>query len=102
MLNEDQLARRAEIIALLHQRLTTPILELILVLLGIPLILSRSDRNIFLKLGVGLLVYGAFFGVQYCCWQLAQRELLDAPLAAWLPVFVFGPPALVLLDAVKS
>jgi lipopolysaccharide export system permease protein len=102
LLREEQLVRRAEVIALLHQRLTTPILELILVLMGIPMILARPERSIFLKLGVGLLIYAAFFGVQYCCWQLAQREYVDAALSAWLPVFLFGPPALVLLDAIKS
>ncbi len=101
--SDDQLPRRAEVIALLHRRLTAPLLEFILVLLGIPFVLGRPGaRGLYFKIGLCLALYALFQGVQYVCANLAQKELLDPVLGAWLPVFVFGPLALALLDGVRS
>ncbi len=99
---EDQLPRRAEVLALLHRRLTAPLLELILVLLGIPFVLGRGGGGLYFKLGVSLTLYGVFQGFQYVCGNLAQKEFLDPMLGAWLPVLVFGPLAIALLDGVRS
>jgi lipopolysaccharide export system permease protein len=94
--------RRGEVVALLHRRCTGPLLDLILVLLGMPIMFGRFDRNLFLKAGVCLIVYVIFQGSQFVCTNLAQQELFDPILAAWLPVFVFGPLALVLADGMKT
>jgi lipopolysaccharide export system permease protein len=99
---ETQVQRRAEIVALLHRRLTAPVLDFILVLLGLPLIVGRPDRNVYLKIGLCLLLYAVFQGVQVVTANLAQQEVLDPSLGAWLPVLVFGPAAMAWLDALRG
>jgi lipopolysaccharide export system permease protein len=94
--------RRAEVIALVHHRLTAPLLEFLLVLQGIALILGRTGVNLYVKLGIGLIVYAVFMGVQYVCRTLSAQEFLNPVLAAWLPVLVFGPVALAQLDGIRT
>jgi lipopolysaccharide export system permease protein len=95
--------RRIEVIALLHRRLTTPALDIILVLLGIGLVQNgQAGRNLFVKLGLCLVMYGAFQGTQFLCSGLAGSGFLDPILAAWTPVFLFGPTAVALLDCLRA
>jgi lipopolysaccharide export system permease protein len=103
LVEEDpQLTHRGEIIALLHRRLTAPLLDFILVLLGIPFILGRRQWNLYVKLGLALIVYAVFQVVQHLCEQLVLSNHLEPTLGAWLPVFLFGPAALVLLDTIRT
>lgn len=99
---ESYCQRRGEVVAMLHRRLTTPLLDLILVLLGLPVMFGRFERNVYLKIGACMIVYAVFQSSQFVCSNLAQHEWMDPILAAWLPVFVFGPLALLLGDAMKS
>jgi lipopolysaccharide export system permease protein len=64
-----------------------------LVLLGIPLVLSRSGRNIFLAAGIGGALVGTMMIVVLVCHAVGSNYLLDATLAAWLPLLIFGPLA---------
>jgi hypothetical protein len=83
-----------------HLRIATPVINLVMTLVGIPFILSR-ERNIkasaSMTVGMSLGVYVA---------ALLSRQLgaagLDPVLAAWLPVLIFGPVAVWMLDAVKT
>jgi lipopolysaccharide export system permease protein len=36
------------------------------------------------------------------CKYLGDQDVLPAPLAAWLPLILFGPPALVAFDSVHT
>ena len=94
--------RRGEIVSMLHRRLTTPLLDMILILLGISVMFGRFERNVYLKIGACMIVYAVFQSSQFVCGNLAQHEWLDPILAAWLPVFVFGPISLLLVDGMKT
>jgi len=80
-----------------HIRFTAPISNLVMLLLGLPFILSR-ERNIKASAALCLLIVGAFFVLLHACRQLDMNPLL----AAWLPIFVFGPITIVMLDSVKT
>ncbi len=99
---ERSLQRRGEVIALVHRRFTAPLLELILVLFGVPFIFARRNENIYMKLGLGLIVYGIFHGMHSLCDYLASTEQLDPILAAWIPVLIFGPAALARVDGMET
>lgn len=92
---EDQSPHRPEMIALVHVRMTKPILQFLLVMLSIPLIVGCPERNMVVKMGTILGLFALFHGLDIVTANLAQREYLDAALAAWLPVLCFGPMALV-------
>ena len=81
----------------LHIRVANPINNLIMLLLGLPFILSRL-RNIKASAFLCLAVVGAFYMFVYFC------RYLDIPpvWSAWLPTLVFGPVAVVMLDSIKT
>ncbi len=80
-----------------HIRFTAPINNLLMLLLGLPFILSR-ERNIKASAGLCLLTVGSFYCFIYICRYMG----LPPMLAAWLPIFLFGSMAVIMLDAVKT
>jgi lipopolysaccharide export system permease protein len=83
----------ADVRLTLHSRFVRPLLDMSLVLLGIPLVLSRGSRNIFMAALVGLGLVAAVSVVNVACDVLGRNYLLSTTVAAWLPVLVFGPLA---------
>jgi len=80
-----------------HTRFTNPINNLVMLLLGLPFILSR-ERNIKASAGLCLLMVGTFYAFIYICRYMGLPPLL----AAFLPILLFGPIAVVMLDSVKT
>ena len=80
-----------------HVRAVEPINNLIMLLLGLPFILSR-ERNIKASAGLCLLIVGAFYSFIYICRYIG----LPPDLAAWLPVLLFGSVASVTMYSVKT
>jgi lipopolysaccharide export LptBFGC system permease protein LptF len=82
-----------------HFRFTNPVINVIILLLAAPLIISREPKSVFMQMLKGLAVIVGAFGLAFAAQQLgAERPLL----AAWLPVFMFGPLAVLVLDSVKT
>lgn len=78
----------------LHARLIKPLLDLTLVLLGLPIILSQTDRNVFVSAGLCMLIVGVFHVAVSVSHSFGSYRLLQpAALAAWLPVLIFAPLA---------
>ena len=81
----------------LHARIANPINNLVMLLLGLPFILSRQ-RNIKKSVGLNILVVGLFYVFIYGCRYMS----IEPVWAAWLPVLIFGPLAAVMFDTVKT
>lgn len=94
--------RLASIAVQFHMRLTRPLLSLILVLIGLGVILRDQNRHIFISMGFCMVLCGLFFGSVMGARYLGDHEVLSPALAAWLPVFLFGPVGFVLFDAVHT
>jgi lipopolysaccharide export system permease protein len=94
--------RQGAVAVLFQQRVTRPLLGMLLVLMGLSMILRDQNRNVFLSAGSCLVLCGVFFVVCYCCKMLGDNDILSPALAAWLPVLMFGPFAFVLFDAVHT
>jgi lipopolysaccharide export system permease protein len=90
----------ADVRLTVHARLVQPALDLCLVLLGIPLVLSRTSRNIFVAAGMGFGLAAAVLILKLACHALGNNYLLSTTLAAWLPLFVFGPLAFAMVRPV--
>jgi lipopolysaccharide export system permease protein len=95
-------ARQASMAVQLHLRLTLPLLTILLVLMGLAVILRDQNRNVFISAGLCLVLAAVFYGVCYACKHLGENEYLSAPLAAWLPVLLFGPLALNMFDGIHT
>jgi hypothetical protein len=80
-----------------HVRVTEPINNLILLLLGLPFILSR-ERDIKASASLCLLTVATFYAFIHLCRYLG----LPVAWAAWVPILLFGPIAVVMLDSIKT
>ncbi len=88
---------------MLHTRMAYPLTNFILLFLGIPVILGfdRMSKNVFLRVGLSILICCAFFILSYICANLGNMGILHPILAAWLPIVVFGCIGLMLFDGMR-
>lgn len=78
----------------MHARFVQPFLDVTLFVLGLPLVLSRQNRNIFVAAGMGVGVVIAYFAVMIACQALGASGFLMSPaLAAWAPLIILAPTA---------
>jgi lipopolysaccharide export system permease protein len=77
----------------LHGRLVRPLLDMSLVVIGLPLILSRRGRSPFLAVGLAMGLVAAFLLIALICEYLGNSGWISPSLAAWLPLFLFVPLA---------
>jgi len=83
----------ADIRVAIHTRLINPLLDLTLLFLGLPLVLSRQSRNVFAAIGLCVGIVAVYLLVIIGCQRLGSIYLIDPALAAWLPLMIFVPPA---------
>lgn len=81
---------------LLHERVIRPPLDFSLILLGLPLVVNRRGRNLFVMIGAAMLTVLAFFAVKTLAGAMGSSGYLLSPaMAAWVPLIVIGPVAYV-------
>lgn len=85
----------------IHSRLLQPLLDGTLLFLGLPLIVSRSNRNPFVAIGMATAVVALFFAVSLGCQSLGNSGWIRPTLAAWLPLIIFCPLAVFLADSLR-
>lgn len=86
-----------------HSRLAYPLTNFIILLLGIPFIIGfqQFSRNIFLRIGICVLISCAFYVLNFFCVNMGNSGVLHPILAAWLPIIIFGCLGLYFFDAMK-
>lgn len=76
----------------IHSRIVRPAVDWTVILLGIPIVLMRPDRNMFWVAGVAMLVVGGFMVVVMGLNAAGGSGFYVSPLvAAWLPVLLVLP-----------
>ncbi len=94
-------ATRLSLEKIMYTRITQLIMNLIMLLIGIPFLLAREPDKLVTNMLWCSAVSAICFITTFVCFQLAGSGL--SPFAgAWLPVVLFGPLALVMLDMVKT
>jgi lipopolysaccharide export LptBFGC system permease protein LptF len=90
-----------------HSRLTQWIMNIILVLLAIPCVMSREPGKIKQGIAACVVLCGACLGTIFLSYQLAGtppsgEQWADRwpAIMTWMPIFIFGPIAVWLLDRV--
>ncbi len=95
----------SKIIQIKHGRYTQPIANMIFLLMGMPFFLNRVPERVLTQAAKALVTCAIAFIVSFVGQQMvgtAESSTLLAALPAWLPIFVFGPLAVILLDGVKT
>jgi lipopolysaccharide export system permease protein len=92
-----------------HARFTQPLLNVILLLLAVPCILTREPGRVKQGIFACVFVCGACLATIFLSYQLAGTPPAGAQWAdrwpaimAWMPIIIFGPIAVFLLDRVKT
>ncbi len=83
-----------------HTRLTAPIVSMVLLLLGLPFFLTRAPGNILGDAGKCLIACGLCYVSTFVA-QILRPDTASA-LPAWIPIFVFGTLAVVLIDRIRT
>jgi len=100
---QNRFPQTAEFVKVKHVRLTTIPLNMLMLALGIPFLLTRERPNILVAGGKCLLACGACFVLMFFCQAVDVAGLPIKPeMPAWLPVILFAPVAVVLMDSVKT
>lgn len=88
----------ADVRVTIHSRVVQPFLDGTLLFLGLPLILSRENRNIFMAIGLCMVVVTVFMLVTLGMQYLGGIYLISPALAAWLPLVIFAPIAAMMAE----
>jgi lipopolysaccharide export system permease protein len=97
-----------QLLRIKHLRFTQPLMNVILLLLAIPCVLQREPGKLKTAATKCLVLMGLGMGSVFLAQQFANAPPHSikpdqwAALMAWLPIFVFGPTCVFLLERVKS
>jgi lipopolysaccharide export system permease protein len=86
----------------IHSRLMQPLLDATLLFLGLPLVISKGNRNPFVAIGMCVAVVTLFMTVRLGCQSLCLTGWLLPPLAAWLPLMIFAPAAVLMAEPLRQ
>ena len=108
LLSRPQQYATASLLRAKHLRLASHAMNVVLMLLAIPAVLTRQPGQLRQAAARTLVFVGLAMGSVFVCQLLARQAPSEAlaphwpALMAWLPVFVFGPVAVYLLDRVET
>ena len=87
----------------LHSKLSLPVLNLIMVLIGIPFALGTSrSGGVALSIGLSVMI-GFVFGVTYYIFlSVGKTGVLPAVLSAWTPTLLFGLAGIFTLTSIRQ
>ena len=92
-----------EFLKVKHKRMTTPFINMILLCLGIPFFLNRERESVIRVGGHCLLLCNVCYIATFIIQGMDFTSLGAGPaLAAWIPVLLFGPLAVVMMDGIKT
>jgi lipopolysaccharide export system permease protein len=91
----------ADVRVAIHGRFLQPFLDTTLIFLGLPLIVSRTNRNPFIAIGLCVAVVTVFMVVVLSCQSLGSTGWLRPTLAVWLPLMIFAPLAVGMSDSLR-
>lgn len=75
----------------LYTKFTAPLMSVLLLLLGLPYVVSASRaRNLFVGMGLCVVLVLGFYVVQIAMVELGNKAVVPAEAAAFLPVLAFG------------
>ena len=100
-------ADRAEAFGEKHSRFTDPIINMIMLLVGLPMLVSRERKNTRIAYAYMLCGAGGCFIATFACKLLASGNIYvtsetQRALVTFLPIIIFGPASLLAVDSIKT
>lgn len=101
-LRNPSLDFRADVRVAIHMRFLQPLMDMTLLLLGLPLVLTRENRNMFASVGQCMALVAVYVLMILVCQRLGSSYFINPALAAWLPLIVFAPLAAGMSDILRE
>lgn len=101
----DLMRRDADHVAyqtLWQYNLTFPLANLVLLLVGLPLMLNYERGGGAERMAAGGLLCLFYFGFDFVFRSLGTEGSLSPVLAGWLPILIFGSAGVVLVDSMRT
>jgi lipopolysaccharide export system permease protein len=93
----------ADVRVAIHARFVQPFLDVTLLFLGLPLVLRREHRNVFIAIGMAAVLVAGFMMVVTAFHYMGSSVFpLSPALAAWGPLMIFVPLAVGMSDAMRQ
>jgi lipopolysaccharide export system permease protein len=86
----------------MHQHVTSPVMNILLLLLGLPFVAGRDDRNYFISIGVAFMLVIGVFTLTFASTAFGNAGHISPLLAAWIPVFVVLPASVLSMEALRT
>jgi lipopolysaccharide export system permease protein len=86
----------------IHTRIVQFFMDGTLVMLGLPIIMSRRTRNAYVSIGMCLGLGMLFMITALACQSLGTVNVLRPTLAAWGPLLLFAPVAAALSGSLRT
>ena len=90
-LKNGSLDHGADARVLVHSRFVAPLLDMVMLFLGLPIALSPQKKGLFLSAGKSLLVISLFSMVVLTSQALGMHSLISPAFSAWLPLLLMVP-----------
>jgi lipopolysaccharide export LptBFGC system permease protein LptF len=100
-LRELQPGRRDYLIAL-HQHVTFPLANLVLLLLALPFAVSFERGSKVGRVVLAIVFCGLYLVIDLSCQNLGQKGWLHPVVAAWVPTILFGSLGLVIFSGIRT
>lgn len=97
----ESLDSGADVSVTIHRRLLQPVMDMVVLFLGIPVVLSREAQNAFVAVGSCMLVVAIFVIATLASHNLGMSYLISPSLAVWLPLLVFIPVASLISEPLR-
>ena len=91
----------ADVRVSIHGRIVQPLLDMTLLFLGLPLVLTRENRNMFVAIGLCMVAVTMFMMIVLASQYIGAVSLVSPAFAAWLPLFIFVPVAVNLCEPLR-
>ena len=86
----------------MHHHVTQPILNLLILLLGLPFVAGREERNYFVSVGLAVALVIGVFLVTFASTAFGNAGHVPPIWAAWIPVFLVLPPSILSMEMLKT
>ncbi len=86
----------------LYRRITLPLTNLILLLVGLPFVMRADKKSVFVSLGICILIFLCFFVLSFICHDLGEHKHMPPALAVALPLIVFTTIGVYKFDAMRT
>ena len=86
----------------LFKRITLPLTNLILLLVGLPFVMRPTNKSVFTSLGVCILIFLCYYIISFICHDLGAHKRMPPALAVSLPLIIFTAVGIYKFDSMKT